>query len=63
MRHIGIETDDLDGLVARMKVNGHEFRNPVREEPKFKYVMISRPDDLLIELFQCDEQQRWQLKS
>lgn len=63
MHHIGIETDDLEGLVARMKANGHEFRNAVRKEPKFKYVMTSGPDDLLIELFQCDEPQRWQLKS
>jgi catechol 2,3-dioxygenase-like lactoylglutathione lyase family enzyme len=63
MHHLGIETDDLDGLVARMKANGHEFRNAVREEPKFKYVMTTGPDDLLIELFQCYEPQRWQLKA
>jgi len=63
MHHLGIETDDLDGLVARMKANGHEFRNAIREEPKFKYIMTTGPDDLLIELFQCQEPQRWQLKS
>jgi len=40
MHHIGIETDDLDGLVARLKANGYEFRNSIREGPKFKYVMI-----------------------
>ena len=63
MHHLGIETDDLDGLVARMKANGHAFRNTIREEPKFKYVMTVGPDDLLIELFQCLEPQRWQLKA
>jgi catechol 2,3-dioxygenase-like lactoylglutathione lyase family enzyme len=62
MHHLGIETDDLDGLVARMKANGHRFRNAVREEPKFKYVMTTGPDDLLIELFQCHEPQRWRLE-
>jgi catechol 2,3-dioxygenase-like lactoylglutathione lyase family enzyme len=62
MHHLGIQTDDLDGLVARMTANGHQFRNPVREEPKFKYVMTMGPDDLLIELFQCHEPQRWQLE-
>jgi len=62
MHHVGIETDDLDGLVARMKANGHEFRNAVREEPKFRYVMTTGPDDLLIELFQCHEPQRWQIE-
>jgi catechol 2,3-dioxygenase-like lactoylglutathione lyase family enzyme len=63
MHHLGIETDDLDGLVARMKENGYPVRNAIREQPKFKYVMIAGPDDLLIELFQCHEPQRWQLKT
>lgn len=63
MHHLGIETDDLDALVARMKASGHEFRNTIREEPTFRYVMTSGPDDLLIELFQCREPQRWQLKT
>ena len=39
-----------------------EFRNAIREQPKFRYVMTAGPDDLLIELFQCHEPQRWQLK-
>jgi catechol 2,3-dioxygenase-like lactoylglutathione lyase family enzyme len=62
VHHLGIETDDLDGLVARMKENGYEFRNVIREQPKFRYLMIAGPDDLLIELFQCHEPQRWKLK-
>ena len=63
MHHLGIETDDLDQLVARMTRNGYPFRNAIREHPKFRYVMIAGPDDLLIELFQCHEPQRWQLKT
>lgn len=63
MHHLGIETDDLDGLIARMKQNGYSFRNAVRERSKFKYVMIAGPDELLIELFECHEPQRWQLKT
>jgi catechol 2,3-dioxygenase-like lactoylglutathione lyase family enzyme len=62
MHHLGIETDDLDALVERMKANGHVFRNAIREEPKFRYVMTAGPDDLLIELFQCHEPQRWELE-
>ena len=62
MHHLGIETDDLEGLVARMKLKGHDFRNSIRKQPKFSYVMTTGPDDLLIELFQCREPQRWQLK-
>jgi catechol 2,3-dioxygenase-like lactoylglutathione lyase family enzyme len=62
MHHIGIETDDLDGLVARMQAHGHVFRNAIREQPKFRYVMTAGPDDLLIELFQCLEPRRWLLE-
>lgn len=63
MHHVGIETDDLDQLVARMKSNGHEFRAAIREHPKFRYLMTAGPDDLLIELFQCLEPERWQLQA
>jgi catechol 2,3-dioxygenase-like lactoylglutathione lyase family enzyme len=62
MHHLGIATNDLDALVSRMKAHGFHFRNPIRDEPKFRYVMISGPDDLLIELFQCREPDRWHLK-
>jgi len=63
MHHVGIETDDLEGLVARMTLRGHVFRNAIREQPRFRYVMTAGPDDLLLELFQCLEPQRWQLPS
>ena len=62
MHHLGIETDDLDGLVARMQGEGYVFRNAIQEQPKFRYVMAAGPEDLLIELFQCHEPQRWQIK-
>ena len=61
--HIGIETDDLDGLVERMTANGYEFRNPIREEGTFKYVMVAGPDDLLIELFESFEPERWGIEA
>jgi catechol 2,3-dioxygenase-like lactoylglutathione lyase family enzyme len=59
--HLGIETDDLEGLVREMTSRGFVFRNPIREEPTFKYVMIAGPDDLLIELFECHEPARWRI--
>ena len=62
VHHLGIETDDLDALVSTMKERGFRFRNPIRDEPKFRYVMISGPDDLLMELFQCREPERWQVR-
>ena len=61
LHHLGIETDDLDGLITRMEKQGYCLRNSVREFPRFRYVMIAGPDDLLIELFQCHEPERWQL--
>ena len=61
MHHLGIETDDLDDLVAKMKSLGISFRNQISEEEKFKYVMVQGPDELLIELFQCQEPQRWEI--
>ena len=62
VHHIGIETDDLDGLVAHMKEHGASFRKAIREEAKFRYVMVSGPDDLLMELFECREPDRWAIK-
>jgi len=62
VHHLGIGTDDLDALVSRMKERGFQFRNPVRDDPKFRYVMVSGPDDLLMELFQCREPDRWRIK-
>ena len=44
-----------------MKANG--LSSGTRsDDPKFRYVMVSGPDDLLIELFQSLEPQRWQVK-
>ena len=62
VHHLGIETDDLDALVSRMKEHGFHIRNLICDEPKFRYVMVSGPDDLLMEVFQCLEPDRWQVK-
>lgn len=61
VHHLGIETDDLVGLVRKMTANGFMFRNPIRGEEAFKYVMIAGPDELLIELFECREPSRWRI--
>lgn len=61
--HLGIETDDLDGLVHHMRSAGFEFRNPIRDDKTFRYVMVAGPDDLLIELFECYEPARWGIRT
>jgi catechol 2,3-dioxygenase-like lactoylglutathione lyase family enzyme len=63
MHHIGIETDDLDALVATMAARGCVFRNPIRNDGNFRYVMIAAPDDLLIELFECRQPARWRIRT
>ena len=61
VHHLGIETDDLDALVAHMTARGFAFRNPIRTDRAFKYVMVEGPDGLLIELFECFEPGRWKI--
>lgn len=60
--HLGIETDNLAALVREMSSRGFAFRNPIREDQTFKYVMVAGPDDLLIELFECHEPDRWRIR-
>jgi catechol 2,3-dioxygenase-like lactoylglutathione lyase family enzyme len=55
VHHLGIETDDLEALVERMKAKGVEFRKPIRDLGLWKYVMVEGPDGLLIELFEIAE--------
>ena len=63
VHHLGIETDNLDDLVRKMTLCGFVFRNPIREDKSFKYVVIAGPDDILIELFECHEPVRWGIRS
>ena len=62
VHHLGIETDDLDALVARVRACGYPPRDPIREEPRFRYAMIAGPDGLLLELFECREPERWRIE-
>jgi catechol 2,3-dioxygenase-like lactoylglutathione lyase family enzyme len=54
VHHVGIRTDDLHGLVERMKARGQEFRSEIREFGAWRYIMVAAPDDLLLELFEWD---------
>jgi hypothetical protein len=49
---LGIQTDDLEGLVAHMKARGFFFRKPISDFGFWKYVMVRAPDNVLLELFQ-----------
>ena len=52
IHHIGIETDDLESLVAHMKKKGMKFRKGISDYGFWKYVMAMGPDNVLLELFQ-----------
>ncbi len=52
IHHLGIETDDLTGLVAHMRARGMSFRKGITDFGFWKYVMVMAPDNVLLELFQ-----------
>ena len=52
IHHLGIETDDLEALVAHMKDKGFSFRKEITDFGFWKYVMALAPDNVLLELFQ-----------
>ena len=52
IHHIGIQTDDLQGLVTLMKAKGFPFRKEISDFGFWKYVMVQAPDHVLLELFQ-----------
>ncbi len=54
VHHIGIRSDDLRTLVARMKERGVAFRSDIREFGTWRYIMCAAPDDVLLELFEFD---------
>jgi catechol 2,3-dioxygenase-like lactoylglutathione lyase family enzyme len=52
IHHLGIQTDDLQGLVTLMKSKGFPFRKEISDFGFWKYVMVQAPDHVLLELFQ-----------
>lgn len=54
IHHLGIQTDDLAGLVERMTAGGVAFRKPITTTDSLSYVMVEGPDGVLLELFEAD---------
>ena len=52
IHHLGIQTDNLEALVAHMKARGVLFRKEISDFGFWKYVMAPAPDNVLLELFQ-----------
>ena len=53
VHHLGIRTDDLEVLVARLTAKGVPFRGGIREFGSWRYIMCAAPDDVLLELFEA----------
>ncbi len=52
VHHLGIETDNLEGLVEHMRKKGYHFEKSIRDYGGWRYVMAEGPDNVLLELFQ-----------
>jgi len=52
IHHLGIETEDLEALVAQMKSKGFQFIKEIKSFGPLKYVMAAAPDNVLLELFE-----------
>jgi predicted enzyme related to lactoylglutathione lyase len=50
--HLGIQTDDLDALIAHMQSRGFQFKGKIRDFSLGRYMMAMAPDDILLELFE-----------
>lgn len=57
IHHFGIQTDDLEGVVKKLKAMGVAFAKEIVDLGSWKYIMVPAPDNVLIELFQVDKSQ------
>jgi len=52
IHHLGIETDDLEAVIAHMKSKGFQFIKKIKKFGPLKYIMAAAPDNVLLELFE-----------
>ena len=55
IHHFGIQTDDIEGVVEKMKSEGVEFKKGISDFGFWKYIMAPAPDEILIEVFEVDK--------
>ena len=55
IHHLGIKVDKLHEVWRRLQEQGVSSPNGLREHDGWRYVMISAPDGLLLELFEFDD--------
>ncbi len=57
IHHFGIQTDEIERVVNKMKSMGVVFKKDITDGGFWKYIMVPAPDDILIELFEVDKKQ------
>lgn len=57
IHHFGIQTNNIEEVVERLKTNGVDFKKDISDLGFWKYIMVPAPDDILIELFEVDKKQ------
>jgi catechol 2,3-dioxygenase-like lactoylglutathione lyase family enzyme len=55
IHHFGIQTDDVSGVVEKLKAMNVPFTKGITDIGVWKYIMVPAPDNVLIELFQVDK--------
>ncbi|MBI5119167.1 VOC family protein [Candidatus Poribacteria bacterium] len=55
IHHFGIQTDNIEEVVCRLKSKGIGFKKEITDLGVWKYIMVPAPDEILIELFQIDK--------
>ena len=55
IHHFGVKTDDIEGVVRKMKSKGVEFKKDITDLRIWKYIIVPAPDEILIELFEADK--------
>jgi catechol 2,3-dioxygenase-like lactoylglutathione lyase family enzyme len=55
IHHFGVQTDDIKGVVERLRSMDVPFNKDIQDLGFWKYIMVPAPDEVLIELFQVDK--------
>jgi len=57
IHHFGIQTDDIEGVIKKLRSNGVVLKKNITDAGFWKYIMVPAPDNILIELFEVDKKQ------
>lgn len=55
VHHLGVRVDGLRSVWERLQAAGVSSQHGLREHDGWRYVMVSAPDGLLLELFEFDD--------